>query len=106
MRLTSRQVGDASFLRVISGAGGRALVSKNASGWPTLSGLIYERVGSFSCPFPRFSFLISIFQFGGPTRFSVFETICDADVLQPGGKGGPASGRETGQRCARRHPWL
>src|SRR6266436_3076552 len=66
-------------------AGGWPSIRKTASGWPTLSGLVYERVGSFSCPFPCFSFLISIFQFGGATRFSVFETICDADVLQPGG---------------------
>src|SRR5712692_7143572 len=51
-------------------------------------------------------FLISIFQFLGAISFSVFETICDADVLPPGEKGGPASGRETGQRCARRRPWL
>ncbi len=60
-----------------------------------------ERCGLFLVPF-----LISTFQFGGATSSSVFETICDADVLQPGGKVGPASGRETAQRCARRHPWL
>jgi hypothetical protein len=42
-------------------AGGRALIPKNAFGWPTLSGLVYERVGSFSSPFPDFHFPISIF---------------------------------------------
>jgi hypothetical protein len=87
-------------------AGGRALIPKNAFGWPILASVFFARVGSFSCLFPRLSFLISIFQFGGAISFSVFETICGAEVLQPGGKGGPASGRETGQRCARRHPWL
>ena len=29
-------------------AGGRALIPKNASGWPTLSGLVFERVGRSS----------------------------------------------------------
>src|SRR2546430_2326295 len=32
-------------------AGGRALIPKNALGWPTLSGLVHERVGSSSSPF-------------------------------------------------------
>src|SRR5580700_8138718 len=38
--------------------GGRALIPKNAFGWPTLSGLVYERVGSFSSPFSNFYFRI------------------------------------------------
>ena len=49
-------------------AGGRPSIGKNASGWPTLSGLIYERVGSFSCPFPRFSFLVG--RADHPLRFA------------------------------------
>src|SRR5260370_36664234 len=69
-------------------------------------GFVFCKGGSFSSLFPRFSFLISIFQFGGATRFSVFETICDADVLPPGGEGGPASWRETRPRCRRRPPWV
>jgi hypothetical protein len=38
-------------------AGGRALIPKNAFGWPTLSGLVYERVGVFF--FSIFQFLFS-----------------------------------------------
>jgi hypothetical protein len=44
-------------------AGGRVLIPKNAFGWPTLSGLVYERVGSFSFLFSLFSFLFSLFFF-------------------------------------------
>jgi len=35
-------------------AGGRALIPKNASGWPILAG--FAKVGSFSCCFPIFNF--------------------------------------------------
>ena len=38
-------------------AGGRALIPKNAFEWPTLSGLVHERVGSFSPPFCNFYLL-------------------------------------------------
>ena len=43
-------------------AGGRALIPKNACGWPILSGLVYERVGPSLVPFPlsNFQFLLSI----------------------------------------------
>src|SRR5713101_4651739 len=37
-------------------AGGWPSIRKTASVWPTLSGLVYERVGSFSCPFLVFLF--------------------------------------------------
>src|SRR5438477_2514912 len=36
-------------------ASGRALIPKNGLGWPTLSGLVHERVGSFSSPFSNLS---------------------------------------------------
>ena len=39
-------------------AGGRDLIPKDAFGWPTLAGLFFARVGSFSCPFSNFCFLV------------------------------------------------
>jgi hypothetical protein len=40
-------------------AGGRALIPKNAFGWPILAGLFHARVGVFLFSF--FQFLFSIF---------------------------------------------
>jgi hypothetical protein len=37
-----------------SATGGRALIPKNAFGWPILAGLFFARVGSFSFPFSIF----------------------------------------------------
>ena len=40
-------------------AGGRALIPKNAFGWPILAG--FARVGFFSYPFSDFYFLVGRF---------------------------------------------
>jgi len=38
---------DSTLAKYIILAGGCALIPKTASGWPTLSGLVFERVGPF-----------------------------------------------------------
>ncbi len=44
-------MGRERVLKVVLVAGGRALIPKNAFGWPILARLFFARVGSFSSAF-------------------------------------------------------
>ncbi len=70
-------------------AGGRALILKNAFGWPILAGLFFARVGSFSCPFSNFYFLVSIpgnAHFSSNLPANPANPSCQACVIMPGRK--------------------
>src|SRR5437879_9476554 len=85
----ARDAGDLVQRRVEPNAMGSTLAIQNATMEPQMA-FQFREFHASAVP--------TAFEGSPATSSSVFETICGADVLQTCGKGGPVSGRETGQR--------